>query len=280
MATKTIDTVTVDGRTIGYREQGSGPAVLLLHGWPTSSFLWREVMPPIAANNRVVAIDLPGFGVSDKPLDVRYGFTFFTRTIDGFLAALDIDTVALAGHDIGGPIALHWALHRPNRTTRLALLNTIVYPEFSDAVLEFVKACTTPEPRERLTSPAGLAEVMRTGLADPTRLTDEVLAAVREPFDSEESRIALANAGIGLEVDGFAELARRLPTLRPPMRLIYGEQDRILPDIATTAARLKHDLPHIEITALPDRGHFLQEEAGPEVGRMLARFFATENQRG
>lgn len=274
MATKMIDTVAANGMALGYRELGSGPAVLLLHGWPTSSYLWREVMPPIAAGNRVVAVDLPGFGVSDKPLDVRYGFEFYARAIDGFLDALDIDTVALAGHDIGGPIALHWALHRPERATRLALLNTLVYPEFSPAVLDFVKQLTTPELRERLTGPAGLEEVMRLGFADSSRLSDEVIAAVREPFGSVESRVALANAGIGLEVAGFKELARSLPELRLPLRVVYGEQDRVLPDIATTVARLEHDVPQVEVTALPDCGHFLQEEAGPEVGGMLAQFFA------
>lgn len=66
--------VEVDGLDIAYREQGEGPAVLLVHGWPTSSYLWREVMPPVAVANRVVAVDLPGFGASAKPLDVDYGF--------------------------------------------------------------------------------------------------------------------------------------------------------------------------------------------------------------
>jgi haloalkane dehalogenase len=278
MATKMIDTVTVNGMTLGYRELGAGPAVLLLHGWPTSSYLWREVMPPIAAaGNRVVAVDLPGFGVSDKPVDVRYGFEFFARAIDGFLDALGIATVAIAGHDFGGPVGLHWALHRPERVTRLALLNTLIYPEFSAAVLDFVKQCRTPELRERLTSPEGLAEVIRLGVVDPARLPDEVIAAVQEPFGRVESRVALANAGFGLEIAGFEELARGLPTLRLPLRVIYGEQDRVLPDIATTVARLERDVPQVEVTALPGCGHFIQEEAGAEVGELLARFFAAKH---
>ena len=77
MTATALDTVQVDGLTIAYRELGSGPPVLLLHGWPTSSFLWRDVMEPIAEHNRVVAIDLPGFGASDKPLGVRYDFDLF-----------------------------------------------------------------------------------------------------------------------------------------------------------------------------------------------------------
>src|SRR4051794_14453485 len=155
-ATATLDTVTVDGRTVAYRELGEGPPVLLVHGWPTSSFLWRNVMPPIAAANRVVAIDLPGFGASDKPLDVKYDFDFFERTLDAFLAELEIDEVGLAVHDLGGPIGVHWTLRRPERVTRLALLNTLLYPEFAPSVIEFVTTLATPDQRGKLTSPQGL----------------------------------------------------------------------------------------------------------------------------
>jgi pimeloyl-ACP methyl ester carboxylesterase len=274
MTAAALDRVEVNGLNIAYRELGSGPAVLLLHGWPTSSYLWRGVMRPIAERNRVLAMDLPGFGASDKPLGVRYDFDLFDRTLDGFLAALGIETISLAVHDLGGPIGLHWAVQRPQRVTRLAILNTLVYPEFSEAVLQFIKACSTPELREQLTSPAGLAAAMGLGLADEANLSDEMLAAVREPFHSEESRRALADAGIGLEPDGFVEIARLLPSLGMPVRVIYGERDRILPDVAETMARVKADLSQAEVTALPDCGHFLQEEAPGEIGALLACFFA------
>jgi pimeloyl-ACP methyl ester carboxylesterase len=274
MATQTIDTVKANGMTIGYRELGSGPPVLLLHGWPTSSFLWRNVMVPIGKANRVVAPDLPGFGASDKPLDVQYDFDLFESTLDEFLAALDIDEVGLAVHDLGGPVGVHWAVHRPERVTKLALLNTLLYPDFSDAVMEFVKACSTPELREQLTSPSGLEEAMGLGLADESNLTPEIVAAVQEPFGDDDSRRALAAAGIGLPIEGFADIERLLPSLEMPVRIIYGERDRILPDVAQTMARVKQDLPQAEVTSLPDCGHFLQEEAPDRIGAELARFFA------
>jgi haloalkane dehalogenase len=269
-----LKTTSAGGLNLAYREQGLGPPVLLLHGWPTSSFLWRRVMGPIAAGNRVIALDLPGFGASDKPAGARYGFEFFERAIDDFLDELGIAEVSLAGHDLGGPIAVHWTLARRERVPRLALLNTLVYPEFSDAVMEFVKAASTPGAREQLTSPEGLEAAMRLGLANGESLTGEALAGVREPFESEASRRSLADAGIGLELEEFAALARGLPSLRMPVRIVYGEQDRILPDIAETVARLEKDLPQAEVTALSDCGHFLQEEAPERVGELLAGFFA------
>jgi haloalkane dehalogenase len=229
-------------------------------------------MPAIARANRVIAIDLPGFGESDKPTDVTYGFGFFDAVLDGFTAELGLDRVGLAVHDLGGPIGLHWGMN--GRVTRFAVLNTLVYPEVSPATVDFVLALSSPERRDELTSAAGLADVMRLGLADPARLTDEVIAAVRAPFHTDTDRLALAAAGVGLSLKGLADIARRLPSLDAPVRIVYGAQDRALPDVAETMARLAADLPTPpEVTVLPDCGHFLQEEAPERVGDLLAAFF-------
>jgi pimeloyl-ACP methyl ester carboxylesterase len=273
-AATTLDRVHAGDLELAYRELGSGPPVLLLHGWPTSSFLWRDVMPAIARRNRVLALDLPGFGGSDKPLETRYDFEFFTRAIDGFLAAAGVDRVAIAGHDLGGPIAVRWALDNPERVTHVALLNTLLYPDFDPTVMEFVTTLANPDTRGELTSVAGLESVMRLGLADEASLTNEVLAGVVDPFADEDSRVALAKAGIELQPDGFADLSRRLSELSVPVRIVYGEQDRVLPDVAETMARVKRDVPQAEVTAIPGAGHFVQEEAGGEVGDLLAAFFA------
>jgi haloalkane dehalogenase len=269
-----MKTVDANGIAVAYRELGSGPPVLLIHGWPTSSYLWRGTMPPIARANRVVAVDLPGFGASDKPSGADYGFDFHTDVLDGFLAALGVDEVAIGVHDLGGPIGLEWARRNPGRVTKLALLNTLVYPEFSEAVLMFLQACSAPESRRFLTSPQGLEAAMRLGLADESRLSEEALAAVQEPFADPQAREALADAGIGLAPEGFELLARWLPTVKVPVRVIYGARDRILPDIAETMARLARDVPQAEVTPLPDCGHFLQEEAPEEIGELLSEFFA------
>jgi pimeloyl-ACP methyl ester carboxylesterase len=262
-----------DGMTLTYRELGRGAPVLLLHGWPTSSYLWRDVMPAIAEHHCVVAVDLPGFGGSDKP-DTRYTFDFFERAIDGLLDRLEMDPVALAGHDLGGPVAVHWALRNQDRVSRLALLNTLLYPEFDPSVIDFVRVLRDEERRDELVGVAGLAGIMRLGVTDESVLTEETLAAVAEPFADPAARATLAAAGIGLSRRGFAEIAAGLPSLTMPVRVVYGERDRVLPDVNETMARLAEDVPHAEITPLPDCGHFIQEEAPRRVGELLAEFFA------
>jgi pimeloyl-ACP methyl ester carboxylesterase len=273
MDTAALETAQVDGLTIGYRELGDGPAVMLLHGWPTSSYLWRNVMPAMAAGNRVIAPDLPGFGVSDKPVDATYDFAYFERALDGLLGVLDVDRVGIAVHDLGGPIGVHWALRNPDRVTGLALLNTLLYPPFAPEVMDFVTALLTPGRREELTSPEGLAEVVRLGLADESNATDELIAAVRAPFEDDASRLALARAAVGLDLEGLAEIEQGVRGLRVPVRVVYGEQDRALPDVAATMERVARELPQTELTSLPGCGHFLQEEDPEQVGELLAEFF-------
>jgi haloalkane dehalogenase len=273
-----VDTIKLDnGLTIAYREAGrqhGGPAALLLHGWPTSSYLWRNVMPAIAQRRRVVALDLPGFGESDKPIDVRYTFGFFDEAIDGIVDGLGLGRVIPVGHDLGGPIALRWTLDHPGRTAGLVLLNTLVYPEFSDAVQQFVADLHDPVEGARMTSPEGLAELMRSGVADPAGLPDETIAAVVAPFATADARTALGKAATGLEYRVFGDLGRRLPQLGTPLRCLYGRQDRLLVDVHDTMTRIQQDVPTAQITELTACGHFLMEDDPQTVGRELAEFVA------
>lgn len=247
--------------------------VLLLHGWPTSSFLWREVMPPIARHRRVIALDLPGFGQSDKPLDASYSFRFFSKVLTDFLDSQSVDRVALVVHDLGGPIGIYWACHHRERVRELALLNTLVYPQFSWAVTAFVLATRTPLLGSLLASPTGLRWTMKLGVHDRSRLAPGVIEQVQAPFRTKAARKVLLKAGHGLHPAGFKKIERLLPEFEIPVRAIYGARDRVLPDIAKTVARIAHDLPQTEVTKLPDCGHFLQEERGAEIGEMLAEFF-------
>lgn len=267
-------TLEVDGLTIAYSDRGDGPPLLLLHGWPTSSFLYRNITPVLARSHRVVVPDLPGFGASSKPVDRRYSFELFAGVLDALVARLELDDLGLVVHDLGGPIGVHWALHRPGRVTRLAVLNTLLYPEFDPNTIEFVSMLLDETRRDELVGDDGLRAAMRLGAGDPDRLAPEVLAQIGAPFATPEARRALAAAGVGLDPEGFVEIARMLPGLRIPVLGLYGTDDRILTDVAQTFARLRRDVPHAEIEGLAAAGHFLQEDVPDVVAARLASFFA------
>jgi pimeloyl-ACP methyl ester carboxylesterase len=267
--------VEVDGMRLHYLEEGTGEPVLLLHGWPTSSYLYREMLGPLATGgNRAIALDLPGFGRSDKPLDASYSFRFHDRVMEGFLDALGIEETGLVVHDLGGPVGLYWASQSPGRLSKLALLNTLVYARPSFAVVAFVVSTRVPGLRSRLVSPAGIRFAMRFGVADKERLTDDAIRAYQEPFASAEARRALLKAGTRLHPGGFKEIEVWLPRVEVPVRIVYGERDRILPDVARTMRKVAADLPsEPQVTTLADCGHFIQEERPAEIAEMLAAFF-------
>lgn len=266
-------TTDVDGLTIHYTEAGEGAPVLLLHGWPTSSFLWRNVAPEIAKTNRVIAMDMPGYGGSSKPLDASYSFRFYDKVFDGFFENLGIEECSLAVHDIGGPLGIHWVCENPERVTKLALLNTLIFPELSWAVILFGAALKTPGARAWLTSPAGIRFAIHFGVADKSRLAPDTIEGTQAPFPDWPSRLGLIKAGTGLHPGGLKKIAGTLLTLKMPLRIIYGEKDKILPDVAKTMARVKEAMPEAEVTPLPDCGHFIQEERPAEIGQMLSEFF-------
>ena len=267
----------VDGlrlRWVEYGEGGSDP-VLLVHGWPTSSYLWRGVAPGISERGRrVIAIDLPGFGGSDKPTDASYSFGFYGRALDGVLAAAGAETIGLAVHDLGGPVGLHWASQNPGRVERLALLNTLAYPGLSVALVTFFALLRTPGVRSWATSPAGLRFTMRHGVTDKDSLSDEAIAAYQAPYRDDDAREALRLSGLGMHPDGMKEVEAWLRTIEFPVRIVYGARDRILHDVAKTMRKVERDVRGpVETTVLEDCGHFCQEERPEEIGAALGEFF-------
>ena len=263
----------VDGLRLHYLEQGSGEPVLMLHGWPTSSYLWRGIVPAVGEGNRAIALDMPGFGRSDKPLDASYSFRFFDRVLSGFLDAVGVERLGLAVHDLGGPVGLYWASQHPERVSSVALLNTLVFARPSWAVIAFVASARIPGIRSWLTSPAGIRFAMRLGVNDKSRLTEEAVRAYQEPFVTDDARKVLRKAGTSLHPGGLKEVERWLPSIEAPVRILYGERDRILPDVAKTMRKVAERVPQAELSTLPDCGHFCQEERPGEIGEALARFF-------
>lgn len=267
-------TLDIGGLTVAYEDDGDGPAVMLLHGWPTSSLLYRDIAPVLAHDHRVVVPDLPGFGRSSKPLDRPYTFEFFAGVLDALVDHLGLNHFGLVVHDLGGSIGVHWALHRPGLISRLAVLNTLLYPEFDPSVFEFVGQLLHETSRAVAVSDEGLQDIFRLGLAAPGAVMEDVLAGIVAPFRSDDDRNALAAAAIGLDPAGFTEIARLLPELTIPVLGLYGTDDRILPDVADTFARLQRDIPHADVVALEGAGHFLQEDRPADVAARLSAFFA------
>ncbi len=265
--------VEANGLRLHYTEAGEGEPILLLHGFPTSSHLYRNILPKLGETHRAIAIDLPGYGLSEKPLDVDYGYGFFADTLNGFLDALRIERTDLVVHDLGGPAGLYWAVENRGRVKSIAILNTLTFPEVHWTVTAFLLALRTPGLRSFVTGQKGLVATMKLGVVNKDRMNRETLTPYTAPFVSKPAQQALIKAGGGLGIGGLAKIAKALPTLDVPLRLIYGENDRVLPDVAKTMKRLKELRPDAELTSLSGCGHFLQEDEPEQIAGLLSEFF-------
>lgn len=260
--------------------QGDDEVILLVHGWPTSSYLYRHMMVPLSAHHRVIAIDLPGFGGSDKDPNASFSFRYHASILQAFVDQLGIQKVHLVVHDLGGPIALWWAQQNQQMIASYVLLDTIVYPDFSWAVKLFVLMTMAVGVRTWFSSPSGISFAMRLGVRNKKRLTREVLAGYQAPYtgtaDDAGARKALLRSAHRLHVDGFKTIADSLEGIQQPTCLIYAEKDRILPEVAKTMKRVAAAIPQATTHCIADCGHFLQEEKPEAVVEILSWFYRGE----
>ena len=295
MTTIRTTNVSLNGRLVHLRHAGAerGRTLVLLHGIPTSSYLWRRCLPALAEGLpgwRILAPDLPGYGRSaPRP---GAGPRHLGRFLDALLAALGVDDFVLAGHDLGGLVAVTDAVVRADsegrhrtggpRLDRLALLDTTVFPTpglvvgllpaivppFSELSLAWL-ARQDPDSRRRR-HVAGLRRLLAPGTI-LTPADEEEYSAPYATIEGwrEARRSVRALAGQSLFV---LRCAARLGKLTLPTGLIWGEHDPFFP--LTTAERLRRAIPgaRAPVRVIRGAGHFPQEDQPEEVARALLDF--------
>jgi haloalkane dehalogenase len=191
--------------TMFYEDAGDGTPLVFLHGNPTSSHLWRHVLPPIGAPGRCLAPDLIGMGRSGKP-DVPYRFADHARYLDAWFDELALDGVVLVGHDWGGALAFDWATRHPGRTRGVAFMETIVRPlswaDFPGPARPRYESLRTPGVGETkvLDENFFIEQALRATVL--SGLSDEDLEAYRAPFPTRDSRRPLLEWPRAMPIEG------------------------------------------------------------------------------
>jgi pimeloyl-ACP methyl ester carboxylesterase len=266
-------TVLIGGVRIFYREAGAGEPILLLHGVPTSSYLWRRLLPRLAGFGRAVAPDHYGFGRSDKPADADYSVPGYVRYLEGFTAALGLDRLHLIVHDFGGPFGLAFAIAHPERVRSVVLLNTVFYSDYEWHPL--AKIWRTPGDGEDLM--AGwtrerFGEGLRKWLAHPENVTGADLDAYYEPIADPAMRAAILKLYRNTTPSEHPEWEERLRRLGVPALIVWGRRDPFLPP--EWAERFHRDLAGSALAILDDAGHFVQEDQPEKVAQLIEAFYA------
>jgi pimeloyl-ACP methyl ester carboxylesterase len=262
---------TVAGVRIRYVRTGEGPPVVLLHGFASSIYTWKDVIPGLEREHEVVALDFPGFGWSDQPADLS--FDLYPRVVLGLLDQLSLDRVSLVGNSMGGAMACWIAASEPRRMGRLVLIDSAGFNLREADRPAMVRLISHPLaeavvgrlPATRLLVTAGLRRVLH----DDTRLTeegvDEYLAAAKRPgtLRSIRSLVASYRGAAG-------EFESGLSRIRAPTLVIWGEKDAWIP--LAHADRFVTAIPGARKVVLPGVGHVPEEEAPEEVTRLLLEF--------
>jgi haloalkane dehalogenase len=268
---------TFDGLRLAHLDEGSGVPVVFFHGEPTWSFLWRHVIPPVReAGFRCLAPDLAGFGRSDKPMDLGwYSYDRHVASMASLLEDLDVWEATVVVHDWGGPIGLRLAVEHPDRVARLVILDTGLFTghqRMNEAWLAFQSFV-------RRTEDLPVGFLVRGGCQrDPG---EEVIAAYDAPFPNAASKAGARAFPLILptspEMPGAAAGQRVLDALREDQRpklVLWADSDPVIP-LATGhrfAAALGTEVHHV----VTDASHFLQEDAGPEIGGLIAAWLRSD----
>jgi haloalkane dehalogenase len=261
-----------DGLRMHYLDEGHGDPILLLHGEPDWSYLYRKMVPALAGAFRVVVPDYFGFGRSDKPAEIGwYSYDRHVESIQALIAHLGLDGISVAVHDWGGPIGLRVAAEDPERFARLIVFNTGLFvPSRSWPTEGFLRWRAFAE-RHGLEIDAG--RVMEMSVA--RGLTPEVVAAYNAPFPTPESKAGVAAFPLLVPLKegdpGAAEMARTREVIESwDVRelVVWSDSDPVFPlDMGRAFAKLFRNAR--EPVVIKNAGHMLQEDAGEEVADII-----------
>jgi len=270
-----IKQVCVEGTNISYIEKGQGNPIVLVHGIPTSSFLWRDMIEELSTHGRVIALDLPGFGFSDPPRNKDYSISNYARVFERFLQALSVEQATLVCHDLGGPITLTYALRHPDKYERLIILDTFLHRDLPPWPLSMKMAKIRPIGEifmwigGKSIARAGLQE----GVIDKSRVSEGLVKRYYMP-DGNPNKLNRSMLGT-LRIDYMKDLEfieKNLKTIKKPTLILWGENDTFLP--LYLGERIQKDIKGSKMERIPNCGHFVQEDQPERATKVILEFLA------
>jgi pimeloyl-ACP methyl ester carboxylesterase len=285
-AQPTVDykTAEIGGLKLFYREAGAptAPVILLLHGFPTSSHMYRELIPKLADRFRVIAPDYPGFGYSDAPPQAQFGYTFdkLTDAIEGLTDKLGLRRYTLYMQDYGGPVGFRLATRHPERVQALVIQNAVAHAEGLSSALEPAKVFWQNRTAETEKPIRGLLAAETTkfqylqGAKNPSRVSPDAWAFDQALLD----RAGNADIQLALLYDYrnnpplYPQWQAYLRKHQPRTLVVWGKNDPFFTVAGANA--YKRDVAKAEVHLL-DAGHFALEEYADDIARRMKAFLRT-----
>ena len=265
------------GYSIAYHRAGKGQTILLVHGITTYSFIWRKIIPLLKSSYDVIALDLLGCGTSDKPLDVSYSLNEHADRLKEFADTIGINQFHLVGHDLGGGIAQIYSVRFPETLKTLTLVNSVAYDYWP---VQPITALRTPIIRLFLMASLDFGTfrlIVERGLFHKERVTDDLMALFKEPFEYSEGRKAFLHFAKCLDNSNLTKLADKLRSMPVPTLLIRGDADVYLS--SSIVEKLHAELPDARLARIATAGHFIQEDEPEWLADQLLGFIGEVHEK-
>lgn len=264
------------GRTIAWDVIGDGPPLVMLHGTPWSSWLWRPIADRLGEHFRVYLWDMPGYGASSQSVEHPVGLDVQGELFVELLREWGLDRPHVIAHDIGGAVALRARLLHGARFRSLALVDVVALRPWGSPFFSLVQQHADVLEQLPAAIHRGAIEAYIRG-ASHRGLTEHALAALVEPWLGDAGQPAFYRQIAQADERHTAEFEARLGELDEPVHIVWGEEDRWIP--LDRAHRLQAGIPYASLATIPDAGHLIHLDAPEALLAELTRWSASVRQR-
>ncbi|MEN8256709.1 MAG: alpha/beta fold hydrolase [Thermodesulfobacteriota bacterium] len=271
-------TITINGNRLSYLDEGQGPVLVMLHGNPSWSYLYRNLVSHLRDRFRIIVPDHMGCGFSDKPQDYAYTLRTHIDNLTTLLDHLDVEQCSLVVHDWGGAIGMGWAVDHPEKVDKICVLNTAAF--LSKRIPLRINICRIPVVGKMIVQGCNGFAWPATFMAVTKKMTKEVAQGFLYPYDSWAHRIATHRFVLDIPLQkkhpswpDLAHIDKSLAKLKgKPMLLCWGGKDFCFND--HFYKEWQHRFPAAQCHYFPAAGHYILEDAFDEVAPLIDKFFS------
>lgn len=268
--------LNLENGSMHYVDEGKGEVILFVHGTPTWSFLYRNLIKPLSASHRCIAIDHIGFGLSEKPIDFEGTPQVHADNLSAFIEKMDLQDITIVVHDFGGPIGLSSAIANSKRVKQVVLFNTWLWETKSNPEAKKIDKILNGWMGKFLYLSMNFSPTMllKRGFYDKSHLSREIHKHYIKPFPSKDSRRSLLRIGQSLvgSSDWYQEKWESIDVLTDkPWLVLWGTKDEFI--TTSYLEKWENRLPNAQVLRL-ECGHFVQEEQAEEVLSYMLNFLS------
>ncbi len=265
----------IDGVNIAYREQGEGRPVVFVHGFASFSYTWLSLVMLLPFNLRYIALDMKGFGGSDKPDDELYSARDQANILVEFINRLGLDDVIIVGHSFGGIVSLFSILSKKikNKVSGLILIDAEGYFEHMP---DFIAKLRIPVANkfglEFMSAHTLVKQVLEEVFYDHSKITEKMIAKYVEYLSLPHAKQSLIQSAYQFVSEDMRHAHEKFSQIDTPTLVISGAEDRVIP--INESYHFKRDLPHVTMEVIYECGHSPQEECPEETAALITKFLS------